>query len=211
MNLQNDHTKIKNDITVATNRITDLETRKIMLNTAIAEALKDKRRVDKLNMELEDKISGRNVTEAMQKQKHKNEERKMRINKEKHLDNLKRQGVMLMEKTADEETKSKDILDRKLKMEQELLDTKDELQKLTDLQQSNREEIVKQRVKNSQLDSQQKMLGVESAQLSESNKKLLTGNEQLEKDNTDLKKKIALTIQKIDINNLLKDIDIEEL
>jgi len=55
------------------------------------------------------------------------------------------------------------------------------------------------------------MLGVESAQLSESNKKLLTGNEQLEKDNTDLKKKIALTIQKIDINNLLKDIDIEEL
>jgi len=125
-----------------------------MLNTAIAEALKDKRRVDKLNMELEDKISGRNVTEAMQKQKHKNEERKMRINKEKHLDNLKRQGVMLMEKTADEETKSKDILDRKLKMEQELLDTKDELQKLTDLQQSNREEIVKQRVKNSQLDSQ---------------------------------------------------------
>ena len=56
----------------------------------------------------------------------------MRINKEKHLDNLKRQGVMLMEKTADEETKSKDILDRKLKMEQELIDTKDDLLKLTD-------------------------------------------------------------------------------
>ena len=33
----------------------------------------------------------------------------------------------------------------------------------------------------------------------------------MEKDNADLKKKIALTIQKIDINNLLKDIDIEEL
>jgi hypothetical protein len=154
MNLQNDHTKIKNDITVASNRITDLELRKVMLNSAIAEALKDKRRVDKHNMELEDKISGRNVTEAQQKQRHKNEERKMRINKEKHLDNLKRQGVMLMEKTADEETKSKDILDKKLKMEQELIDTKDELMKLTDLQQANREEMIKQRVKNSQLDSQ---------------------------------------------------------
>ncbi len=67
----------------------------------------------------------------------------MRINKEKHLDNLKRQGVMLMEKTADEETKSKDILDKKLKMEQELIDTKDELMKLTDLQQTNREEMIK--------------------------------------------------------------------
>ena len=55
------------------------------------------------------------------------------------------------------------------------------------------------------------MLEVESAQLTESNTKLLASNEQLEKDNTELKKKIALTIQKIDINNLLKDIDIEEL
>ena len=64
MSLQNDHTKIKNDITVASNRITDLETRKVMLNNAIAEALKEKRRVDKLNMELEDKKDGRNVTEA---------------------------------------------------------------------------------------------------------------------------------------------------
>ena len=67
MNLQSDHTKIKNDITVATNRITDLTTRKEMLNKSIAEGLKEKRRVDKHNMELEDKISGRNVTEQMQK------------------------------------------------------------------------------------------------------------------------------------------------
>ena len=71
--------------------------------------------------------------------------------------------------------------------------------------------MIKQRVKNSQLDSQQKMLGVESSILTEGNKNLLTENEQLEKDNTELKKKIALTIQKIDINNLLKDIDIEEM
>ena len=117
MNLQSDHTKIKNDITVATNRITDLTTRKDMLNKSIAEGLKEKRRVDKHNMELEDKISGRNVTEAMQKQRHKNEERKMRIKYENNVDNLKRNGVMLMEKTADEEAKSKDLLDQKLKME----------------------------------------------------------------------------------------------
>lgn len=55
----------------------------------------------------------------------------MRIKYEKNLDNLKRNGVMLMEKTADEETKSKDILDKKLKMEQELIDINDLLKKLT--------------------------------------------------------------------------------
>ena len=46
---------------------------------AIADILKDKRKVDKYNMELEDKISGRGVTEEMTKRKLKNEERKMRI------------------------------------------------------------------------------------------------------------------------------------
>ena len=77
----------------------------------------------------------------------------MRIKYENNLDNLKRNGVMLMEKTADEVAKSKDLLDQKLKMEQDKLDTEDELKKATDLQAQNREDIIKQRVKNSQLDS----------------------------------------------------------
>ena len=58
----------------------------------------------------------------------------MRIKYENNLDNLKRNGVMLMEKTADEEAKSKDLLDQKLKMEQDKLDTEDELKKATDQQ-----------------------------------------------------------------------------
>ena len=77
----------------------------------------------------------------------------MIIKYQNNLDNLKRNGVMLMEKTADEEAKSKDLLDQKLKMEQDKLDTEDELKKATDLQAQNREDIIKQRVKNSQLDS----------------------------------------------------------
>ena len=51
--------------------------------------LKDKRKIDKHNMELEDKISGRNVTDEMQKKKHKNEERKMRIKYEHSVSYLK--------------------------------------------------------------------------------------------------------------------------
>ena len=127
MNLKQDHNKIKTDITVAENRIKDLGTRREILNATLADILKDKRRIDKYNMELEDKIAGRNMTEEMTKRKHKNEERKMRIQYEKNVDNLKTNGVILMEKTADEETKSKDVLDKKLKLEQELLDLKEDL------------------------------------------------------------------------------------
>jgi len=89
MNLKQDHNKILTDITVAENRIKDLVTRQEILNTSIADILKDKRKIDKYNMELEDKISGRNVTDDMTKRKHKNEERKMRIKYEKNVAYLK--------------------------------------------------------------------------------------------------------------------------
>lgn len=79
MNLKQDHNKIQTDITVAENRIKDLDTRQLILNNSIADILKDKRKIDKYNMELEDKISGRNVSDEQTKMRHKNEERKMRI------------------------------------------------------------------------------------------------------------------------------------
>lgn len=89
MNLKQDQNKLKTDITVAENRIKDLETRREMLYAAIEDILRDKRRVDKYNMELEDKISGRNVTEEMTKRKSKNAERRQRIKLQKNLDNLR--------------------------------------------------------------------------------------------------------------------------
>jgi len=117
MNLKQDHNKLKTDITVAQNRIKDLETRREILNGAIQDILKDKRRIDKLNMELDDAITGKNVTEEMQKKRIKNEERKMRIKYEKNLDNLRTNGSIMMDKTADEEGKSKIVLDQKLQIE----------------------------------------------------------------------------------------------
>jgi hypothetical protein len=89
MNLKQDHNKMVTDITVAENRIKDLKTRQEILNSSIMDILNDKRKIDKYNMELEDKISGRNVTDDMQKQKHKDEERKMRIKYEKNVSTLK--------------------------------------------------------------------------------------------------------------------------
>ena len=65
-------------------------------------------------MDLENQITGRNVTEDMTKQKQKDEERKIRIKNEKNVSYLKSQGVILMEKIQSEEVRSKDILEKKL-------------------------------------------------------------------------------------------------
>ena len=131
MNLKQDHNKIQTDITVAENRIKDLDTRQMILNNSIADILKDKRKIDKYNMELEDKISGRNVSDEQTKMRHKNEERKMRIKYQKQVEGLKAQFVILYEKTADEEAKSKDVLEEKLRLEQEMIDLKEDLQKIS--------------------------------------------------------------------------------
>ena len=53
----------------------------------------------------------------------------MRIKYEKNVDTLKLNGMNLVDKSGDEETKSKDVLDEKLKLEQELLDLNDEFDK----------------------------------------------------------------------------------
>ena len=121
---------------------------------AIKDILQDKRKIDKHNMELEDKISGRNVTDEMTKKKHKNEERKMRIKYEHSVAYLKQCGVSLMEKINFEESKSKDVLDEKLKLEQELLDLKEDLAVKFEKQHHNRDDLIKLRVKDSQLESQ---------------------------------------------------------
>ena len=56
MELQSEHTKKKNELTAAENRITALVTRQEMLNKTIADGLKERRKIKKYNMELIDKI-----------------------------------------------------------------------------------------------------------------------------------------------------------
>jgi len=54
--LQNDFQQINNNILVAKAKITDLQNRQKMLNDAIFEILTEKRKSDKINMELEDMV-----------------------------------------------------------------------------------------------------------------------------------------------------------
>jgi len=90
---------------VAKAKITDLQNRQKMLNEAIFEILTEKRKSDKLNMELEDMVQsrGRYFTDEMVKKRQRHEERKLRIGKEQNLENLIKQYDILSEKTADEE------------------------------------------------------------------------------------------------------------
>ena len=120
---------MKNDITVAENKINDLKTRRDVLNKVIQETLAEKRQIDKYGLELVEAIDGRSMNEDQIKKRQRNEERKLKINKETNLENLRQQGVILIEQTADEENKSKEVLDNKLELEQQLMDLKQKVMK----------------------------------------------------------------------------------
>ena len=153
MNLKNEHNGMQNDVTNSTNRIKDLKTRKEILNSQIADLLKDKRVVDKLNMELSDIVQGKNLSDYAEAQKRKEAERALSIQKEQNLESLKRLGLDYMAKTTFEENHSKTKLDEKLKLEQDLLDLNEKLEKETKVRDDCREDLIKCRVRDSQLDS----------------------------------------------------------
>lgn len=135
----------------------------------------------------------------------------MRIKLEKNLDTLKKDGIHLVDRGGDEETMSKDVLEEKLGLEQDLTDLNEDLSVQLELQQSNRDNLIKLRVKGSQLDTQVEMLTIEEGQLDEQNLKLTEDNEKLTNENQIIDGKIKELIQRIKVHNLLKDIDMEEL
>ena len=100
----------------------------------------------------------------------------MRIKYEHSVSYLKAQGVILMDKINFEEAKSKDVLDEKLKLEQELLDKKEDLVVKVETEAKNRDDLIKFRVKKSQLETQDHDLIEEEKSLTKENAELLELN-----------------------------------
>lgn len=75
----------------------------------------------------------------------------------------------------------------------------------------NREEIIKLQIRYSQLLSQEEKQTTDLKTLKEENDFYIKKNTEFEADNARLNKEIASTIQKIDINYLLKEVDSEDL
>ena len=111
---------MQTDIKVSENKISDLQMRTDILLSTIEDLLKEKRKVDKLNKELEDFISGENMDDEQKIKRHKDEERKMRIKQEKDVVNLRLKYDLLESTHGDEEGRSKTKLDEKLKKTEDL-------------------------------------------------------------------------------------------
>jgi hypothetical protein len=75
----------------------------------------------------------------------------------------------------------------------------------------NREEILRQQIKLSQLMKANETNKTELARLTEVNEKLVTDNTTLNDKNVKLDSDISALIQRIDVNTLLREVDMQEL
>ena len=171
----------------------------------------EKRRVDKENMEIEFKIQGRGVTEADQKAKYFEAEREMKMKLHHNLQNQRDQADIMLEQLREEEVKCKDMLDLKITADQTLELTQEDAKEMNGRRCANREDIIKQQLRLSQLKSQKKRLQEESEELTNSNAAVIKENEKIESENERLQKVIMELIQRIDVSTLLKEIDMEEM
>ena len=167
--------------------------------------------MDKENLELEYKIQGRGVTEADQKAKHFEAEREMTMKLQHSLQNQRDHAEVMLEQLKVEEKKCKEMLDLKIDVEQEKEIKQEDAKEMNGRRIRNKEDIIKQQQKLSQLRSQKKRLTAEQEVLTTDNTQLIKENEKFETENEKLNKEIVEVIQRIDVSTLLKEIDMEEM
>lgn len=125
--MKQDNNKINIDINIAESRIKDLEGLREMTLIQIKDILTEKRKVDKENMDLETRIQGKGVSEQEAKQKQIDAEREQLKKISNQLKFQKENATNLMERLKDEETKGKDMLDEKIKLQQQLNQVSEDL------------------------------------------------------------------------------------
>ena len=103
------------------------------------------------------------------------------------------------------------MLDLKITAEQTLELTEEDAREMSARRFANKDDIIKQQLRLSQLKSQKKRLQEESEELATGNAAVIKENEKVEADNERLQQVIMELIQRIDVSTLLKEIDMEEM
>ena len=127
------------------------------------------------------------------------------------LQNQRDHAEVMLEQLKVEEKKCKEMLDLKIDVEQNLEIKQEDAKDKKANREVNRENIIKQQLRLSQLKSQRKRLTAEQEELTTNNAQLVKENEKYEIDNERLNREIVEVIQRIDVATLLKEIDMEEM
>lgn len=111
----------------------------------------------------------------------------------------------------DEEGKAKDMLDEKVRLENEMKLNQEDLDRYKEIHKNNNDELIKLKSRLNLLTTQKDRLTKEVEELKTENNDYIAKNTSLEDENGILEKKIHHVMQRIEVNNLLKEVNIDDL
>ncbi|CAI2365795.1 unnamed protein product [Moneuplotes crassus] len=117
----------------------------------------------------------------------------------------------LLTTMKDEEGKAKEMLDEKVRLENDLKLTEEDADKLHDQVKEGYEEHVRLKSLKDLLEVKKERLTAEVEDLNIENEDYAKKNEELEEENKATEEKIKMMLKKIDVNNLLKAVNIDDL
>lgn len=199
------------NINTAKARLEDLEGQRQMVMSQIRDLLADKNKVDEDNQEMEAVVRGKGMSEPEIKAQQQEAERHRISRLNLSLQYKQEEGEVLLERLKEEEAKAKEMLDAKINAEQESEVADEDAAAIKNMRRQNREELIKMQIRESQLKSGNQRAADELADLTEKNAALLKSNAEMEVKNETLDKQIVEIVQRVDLNTLLKEVDLEEL
>ena len=117
----------------------------------------------------------------------------------------------MLEQLKTEEGLAREQLDAKIQFEQDMEILTEEADIIEKKRSENREELLRMQIKYSQLQTANSKHKEDLEKLTATNEALTKNNTTLDEKNTKLDQEIVQLIQRIDVNSLLKEVDMEEL
>lgn len=193
-------------------KISELENIQILNKKYLLDEELIKQTHTKENKRLNDELDNlTKMNEEILRTKVKENERNQTIQIKNTISNKEIKMNQLLEKYRDEENQAKDLLEQKNHLIQNLAILNSDINELTNLEQDQKIEIIELR---NAIDEHNIIIEEEKNSLASyvsENERLRSQNEKLEAEIKSLYKKTDEVLQKIELNNLLKDIDINEL
>ena len=208
--------KITIKITSAKQRIEEANKMNAMMKHTLVGIFEEKRVLEKENQEIESTLeknlqfTGSNIDpESRKKLEELEAERKRNLENTLKFD--KELKSKLQELYNDEEAKARTLLDEKTKLENKLKLTRERLRIQNEKVQKNKDERIRLRNRKVELQILKERLTEETTKLEGEIEEYVKRNDELEKDNEKQKEAISAFLQRIEINTLLKDVDVDDL
>ena len=204
--------KVEIELNIAKSRIKELEGVKHMNIRILQDIYTEIRDLEKDEKIMEDKLEKKpdSVGDAKFREEMEVKEKERTNELQSQIKADREYTEFLLETLKDEESKAKDMLDEKIKLENELKLSNEDLDKQNKTVGDNDQNRIDLLNKRDMLESQKERLTAEVGDLDTQNEDYKAKNEELEVKNAELEAKIRIIQQKIDVNTLLKEIDIED-